>query len=269
MEGNYIGWNPVVALNQFEAHTPESESPLAANHRNLSLYKAANVELGSDGRTVVVSLPQYEKERLQSLRMHVLPASLNVLADEVRSHIIGAGRGHRASILGLGDEVRSHIIGAGVTLHPGVLEYIAEKVYIEILGYGGTFDPEDLGEIADRAWISTLESGGSLLSGTEATDLPCNLLHVGHDGEGRSDHQVEICLMSDRPVPETGTGGHSLLLSESGLETMVVWKDVEGNLHYVESDGPTGWAEPRALSIGETLSFARALGALRSQARNR
>ena len=191
-----------------------------------------------------------------------MPASLNVLADEVRSHIIGAGRGYRASILGLGDEVRSHIIGAGVSLHGGVLQYVAEEVYFEILDHGATYDPEDLETIAHNAWLTALESGGSLLSGTEFDGLPCSLLHIAPDSEGRSQHQVEVCLMSDRPVPTTGEGAHQLLVSESGREALIVWEDEEGNVHYIESNGSDSWSEEQVLTIGKTLSAERALRVL-------
>ncbi|MEM6706572.1 MAG: hypothetical protein AAGA81_19180 [Acidobacteriota bacterium] len=270
IDGEFIGSNPVIALNQFEVEAPEGEEGvIQADHRNLALYRAASIDLGPDGRTVVVGLPQFEQQRIQTLRLHVMPASLNVLADEVRSHIIGAGRGYRASILGLGDEVRSHIIGAGVSLHGGVLQYIAEEVYFEILDHGATYDPEDLESIAHRAWLTALESGGSLLSGTEFDGLPCSLLHIAADSEGRSQHQVEVCLMSDRPVPTTGEGAHQLLISESGREALIIWEDEEGNVHYIESNGADSWTEEQILTIGTTLSAERALRVLALQARNR
>lgn len=270
IDGEFIGSNPVVALNQFEVEHPEVEDgPIVADHRNLALYRAASIDLGPDGRTVVVGLPQFEQQRLQTLRLHVMPASLNVLADEVRSHIIGAGRGYRASILGLGDEVRSHIIGAGVSLHSGVLQYIAEEVYFEILDHGATFDPEDLETIAHSAWLTALESGGSLLSGTESDGLPCSLLHIAPSSEGRSQHQVEVCLMSDRPVPSTGEGAHQILISESGREALIVWEDDDGNVHYIESNGSDGWSSEQMLTIGDTISAERALRVLTLQARNR
>ncbi len=269
LEGEYIGWNPVVALNQFEALTPD-DATLVADHRYLPLYKAATVEQGTNGRSVVVALPQYERQRLQSLRMHVLPAALNVLADDVRSHIIGAGRrGHRASILSFADEIRSHIIGAGVTLHGGVLQYVAEQVYIELLNFGAAYDPEDVQELAEKAWLTVLESGGSILgSGTEASAHPCQLLHVADSDAVRSEHQVEICMLSDRPVPETGPGPHTLHVSESGRQAMVVWKEDDGNLAVIQSEGD-GWRAPLSLKLGRSLTYERALRVLREQIRDR
>ena len=66
IDGEFIGSNPVVALNQFEVEAPEeTDGPIQADHRNLALYKAASVDLGP-GRT-------HRRRRASSVRAAAPP----------------------------------------------------------------------------------------------------------------------------------------------------------------------------------------------------
>ena len=262
--GQYLGWNPVIELDRYDGNARDEYQGAG-----LALFQAATIENGTDGRSVVVALPRKETSRLLTLRFRVLPESLKTLANDSRSHVIGVGRSHphRGSILRLADAMRSHVIGTGVSLHDGVRQYIADEVYRALLGYGAIFDPESMDEIGDLVWQTTLEAGASLLGHPmRSADLPCDLMHIGSTPGAGSEHQIEVCLASDRPLPATANGRHSIHLSESGEEVLVAWEGEEGALVYSESDGD-GWSEPVTVSTDSSISFEQAVRILSEQVR--
>jgi hypothetical protein len=269
LDGEYLGWNPVVALDAFDLNAGTSSII-----RDSELYRAANIERGTDGRSVVVALPQQRTGRLLTLRMRVLPRTLVTVADSARSHIVLIGRSMpRSSILKLADSARSHIVLIG-RMHQGVLDYVADRVYAAILSYGSISSPEAAHEIADLAWQTTLVSGASILgNGLRSDELPCSFLFLG---EAPSEivgapHQVEVCLTSDRAVPETDTeAAHSVYVSESGEAVLVAWEgeDAEAGdtLHYRQSAG-AGWSETVTVSTSGPVTKEQALALLQQQIR--
>lgn len=268
LDGVYLGWNPVVALDAFDLNAGTN-----AIIRDSELYRAANIERGTDGRSVVVALPQQRTGRLLTLRMRVLPRTLVTVADSARSHIVGIGRRGGGSILKIADAARSHIVGIG-RMHQGVLDYVADRVYATILSYGARYSAEQSLEIADLAWQTTLVSGASILgNGLRSDELPCSFLFLG---EAPSEivgapHQVEVCLTSDRAVPETDVAAaHSVYVSESGEAVLVAWEgDGAGeasSLHYRESAG-SGWTDAVTVSTSGPVTKEQALALLQQQIR--
>jgi hypothetical protein len=285
LDGEYLGWNPVVALDAFDLNAVSGEVV-----RNSALFRAANIERGPDGRSVVVALPQQRTGRLLTLRMRVLPRTLVTVADSARSHIVGIGRSGSGSgtgsILKLADAARSHIVGIG-RMHQGVLDYVADRVYATVLSYGASYSPGASTEIADLAWQTTLVAGASILgNGLHSDELPCSFLFLG-DAPSHivgAPHQVEVCLTSDRPVPETDeTAPHTIYVSESGEQVLVAWEGgdtgpdeggAEGGaaagttepLRYRESAG-AGWSEAVTVSTSGPVTKDQALALLRQQIR--
>jgi hypothetical protein len=264
--GRYFGWNPVVDLTAFDANPAVEQSAVSDG-----LFRAANLELGADVRSVVAAIPRKPSSRLLTLQMRVLPEPLLRMANDIRARIVGIGRAteSRTSILRLADEIRARIVGVG-RMHVGVREFIAEKTYAAILSYGASFVPEESEQIADLGWLSVIESGASILgNGLRESNLPCSILYLGSKPEQMvgSEHQIEICLTSDRPAPSTGSDReHTIFVSESGAEALVAWEDGEGSILYRESQGDD-WAEPQSVTLGETLTREEALRILRHSVR--
>jgi hypothetical protein len=271
LDGEYLGWNPVVALDAFDLNADATTVI-----RDSALYRAANIERGTDGRSVVVALPQQPTGRLLTLRMRVLPRTLVTVADSARSHIVGIGRGGPGSILKIADAARSHIVGIG-RMHQGVLDYVADRVYATVLSYGASYTASSAVEIADLAWQMTLVSGASILgNGLHSDELPCSFLFLGEAPSHivGAPHQVEVCLTSDRPVPETDEAAqHTIYVSESGESVLVAWEGdsaVEGEpaeaLRYRESAG-AGWSDTVTVSTSGPVTKEQALALLRQQIR--
>ena len=95
------------------------------------------------------------------------------------------------------------------------------------------------------------------------------MLHLGPGPEEASPslHQIELCLVSDRPLPETDPLAlHTLYLSEDGEHVLVAWLDPEGELHYRKSSGD-GWSDAVPVSVVQSLGPQRALELLQQLVR--
>ncbi len=256
VDGSYLGWNPVISLDTWSAND-EGYTPARSR-----LIQAASLEGGGDRRAVVVGVPREDIERLITLRIGILPEGLQRLADEARAHIVGVGRlaPRNMPMISMADQARAHIVGVGrFQLHRGVREFVAESARSSILDFGETFDPDKLTELGDTVWERVLTAGSSLLgNGTRAEDLECDLVHLGAT-EGasieESRHALEICVGSDRRLPETDPGAeHILHVSEDGEDVIVAWISEESVINVLESDGD-GWGEVVQISLPAGSSF--------------
>ncbi len=256
--GEYLGWNPVLLL---DAMADESATP---SGDQLGLFRAPSLESGTDGRTVVVGLPERTASQLLTMRIRVLPRVLLDLADEARSHITVVGaRTTEGTILSLAEQARSHVTVVGLRLHEGLIDYIASRVYMKILAFGATYTSEDIGEIGQRVHDEVIAAGASIL-GNELSDeeLPCRIFDLGASPEqAEPEHQVELCVVTRRNVPETG-GPVRLYVSEDATRTLVTWRTDNGELHYRQSEGDT-WSE-ESVAPTEDGDIERALEILRA-----
>jgi hypothetical protein len=204
--------------------------------------------------------------------MRVLPEPLLRLADDIRARIVLIGRESdgRSSMLRIADEIRARIVLIG-RMHRGVREHIASKTYASLLSFGASYGPDDAEQIADLGWLSVIESGASILgNGLREGDLPCSILYLGDSPAQMvgSQHQVEICLTADRPVPETNRRRpHAIFVSETGEEAVVAWGGEGGALHFRQSEGE-GWSEVETVNAGGLISAEKALRLLRQTIRN-
>lgn len=263
VDGHYLGWNPVLELSSFD-HNPGLEDSLDA----LELLHAVTVEPGADDSSVVLALPQQQSGRLLTLEIRLLPAVLQNLADEIRAHIIGVGRtdpGPRG-VASLAGGVRETIEGSGANLHPGVLGYLADQAEATLLELGEL----DLEELANAVAQAVLDAGASILGNPQrSVDRPCHRMSLGAEpGVGEMAlHQIDLCLASDRALPETEMfAPHYLFLSEDGAEVVVAWLDPEAQLLYRRSQDDD-WTEPVAVTTGNTISIGQALALLERQVR--
>lgn len=263
VDGEYLGWNPVVTLDSFDlnADDPALDS---------KLFRAASIERGTDGRSVVIGLPQQRTSRLLTLRLRVLPWTLVKVADEARSQIVGIGRSGAGSILKVADAARSQIVGIG-RMHQGVLDYVADEVYFKVLSYGATYDASDVDALGALGWQTTLLAGSSILgNGLRNAELPCSTIFLGDDPAQQigTPHQIEVCLASDRRLPDTPRDlEHTLFVSETGGDVLLAWTGEDGStVHYQESLADD-WGEQATVSTGGELTVEKALQLLGQQVR--
>ena len=256
IDGSYLGWNPVISLDTWSA---SDEGYVPARSR---LIQAASLEPGGDSRAVVIGVPREDIERLLTLRIGVVPEGLQRLADEARAHIVGVGRllPRESPMMTMADQARAHIVGVGrFQLHRGVREYVADSARSTILDFGESFDPDALDDLADLVWERILTAGSSLLgNGTRAEDLECDLVHLGAT-EGaaieESRHALEICVGSDRELPETNPeADHILHVSEDGQDVIVAWASGEGEISVIQSVGD-GWSDIVQIPLPAGSSF--------------
>ena len=269
VEGEYLGWNPVVRLDSLGA------DPEAAGAVTATALRRPILESGTES-SVVIGVPRREGSRLLTLRARSLPSELLRLADDARSHISVVGaRTPDDSILSIAEEARSHISVVGARFHRGVIDYIAEQTYLEILAYGAELGPDDGEELGQQVWQRVVDSGSSLLGNERSSEeLDCSVLNLGKDGpitllDDPSDtlHQLELCTVSEHEMPElTGTLGEEpvVILSNNGRRKLIAWT-VEDGLRY-SLRLVDGWAEPRQAAIGD-MDIDAALDLLRSSIR--
>jgi hypothetical protein len=273
VDGQYLGWNPVIELDAFDKNAEVASVP-----DQEALFRAADIFVGSDDRSVVIALPQQRTNRLLTLHVAVQPSGLLELADETFEHLVtfGASLGSRASILALADAARSHIIGVGLKnpsrkqLFRGVRSYIASEVYIALLAAGSSFEPNQLDALASLAWRTTIASGATILGhGLSAEEPDCALLHLGVTPEvsDRSRHQIEVCLASDRPAPVTSTiSPHTLFTSANGEDVLVAWVENDGSIRYRLSE-EAAWSAILSIARRPGMTVPEALHLLRRQVR--
>ncbi len=261
--GSYLGWNPVVRLDDRTAIDPDGEA------QSGELWRRPALEPGTDGHSVVVAVPRRTDGRILVLRLRLLPTALQDLADSVRGTIVlvGANTQVEGSILSLAEEVRGTIVLVGARFHSGVRSYIASESYDEILAYGPDFSSENLDDIAGRVWDRIIDSGASILDGEmEPEGHACSIVHLGEDGPSAEAplHQLDICVISDRPAPPF-EGRPSMLLSEDGASVLLAWGGDEGEVHFTTTEDD-GWKDPVVAPWPDT-EFEEALVLLRGAVR--
>jgi len=268
LDGEYLGWNLVLPLASFDPNPPAAPGGDAPS----GLFSAANIEPGRDASSVVVTLPRRASNRILTLEVRLLPYALLSVADDARVRIPGFGsRISNHSTAELAEEIRAHVASRLGPLHAGVLNYVADEAYDAVLAAGETYDETDLGDIAAAAWEAILDGGASLVGREVEAGSPraCEILHLGATAEDAASlHQIELCLVSDRPAPEIGPGPVTLSASESGAEVLVLWEEDDRTLRYRLSEG-AGWSEPHTADLGASLDMEAAKDYLRQLIRTR
>jgi hypothetical protein len=266
LDGAYLGWNPVLPLHTFDPNLPQTDVAPS------ELYTAANIEPGRDERSVVVTLPRRSTGRILTVEIRLLPYALMSVADDARVRIPGFGS-HitNRSTVELADEIRAHVASRLGPLHTGVLRYLADEAHAAVLAHGETFDEAQLDQIASSAWDAILGGGASLVGREVEASSPtaCQIVHLGADVEDdASQHQLELCRVSDRAAPPVGPGPVTVWASENGTDVLVLWEEDSQTLRYTVSDR-FGWSEPHTADLGGSLDPDAARAYLRQLIRPR
>ncbi len=246
VEGRFVGWNPVVALEELVG--AESPSPVPAAE---ALAWAPTLSSGRDGSELVAGFVDPRTSRVATVEIRVLPAELGQLADEARGSIIELGQTlFPADVPALAAEARGSIIELAGTFHPAVATHVADGAQATLLGA----DPgATLGQVADEARGSIIElvdqvDGSGLANGCagegELLEIPPLVPEEGRDFT----HLLRLRAVRAFGAPEIGAEPPSLLVSPSGDRAMVGW--ISGtSLHYLETLPDGFWSGTHALDL--------------------
>lgn len=258
VDGHYVGWNPVVALDSVVTATDPSNPPASA-----ALSDAVHLELADTRDRVAVGFVDPQTRRLASVVVRVLPAELGRIADEARGHIIELLLANPSLGPGeIGDAARGHIIELSLgVLHPAVSQYVAGGVQSALASLPAGLTPEQVGEVAERQVLalgnqvgaSGLAAGGGGL----VLEVPPLVPAPGRDFA----HFLLVQEVRTWNAPEVTSSSPFLLVSEDGRRALVGWFD--GSRIFYRETLPQGgfWGELKSFDLGQT-PFAEVASAL-------
>jgi hypothetical protein len=251
VDGRYVGWNPVVALDDLV--TAETPSPVAPTD---ALRRAPVLAPGRDDDRVVVGFVHAALGRLATVEIQVLPGEVGELADRARGSIIELGQTmFPTQIPALAEGARGSIIELATTFHPAVASLVADGAAAALLAA----DPAlGLAGVADEARGSIIELANGIQGGGLANDCSTEgaLLEVPplvpQDGSDFS-HFLQLRSPKAFGAPEIGAGAVIVLVSPDGTRALVGWTS-GALLHYRETMPEGFWSEVRTLDLDQVPS---------------
>jgi hypothetical protein len=262
VDGRYIGWNPVVALDDLVA--AETASPVAPAE---SLRRAPALAPGRGDDRVVVGFVHSTLGRLGTVEIRVLPGEVGELADRARGSIIELGQTlFPDKVPALAEQARGSIIElATASFHPAVAGHVAEGTKSVLLAA----DPaQGLEGIAEEARGSIIELANQVLGSGLANDCSSegSLLEVPplvpQDGSDFS-QLLQLRAAAVFGAPEIAGEPPTLLVSPDGTRALVGWI-VGSRLEYRETLPDGFWSEIRSLDLAQ-VPFGDAFTALSSR----
>ncbi len=259
VDGQYVGWNPVVALDDLV--TAETPSPLPAAD---SLREVPALEVGRAGDRVVIGFVDSRTRRIAAVEVRLLPGEIGQLADEARGHIIElAGTMLPGSPGELADAARGHIIELAMGFHPAVAGYVAQGVHDYLASADPATAPLLLGEGAQQTVLTLGDQVGSSglansCAGQGAwLELPPLVPQPGADFP----HFFALRQIRHWNAPEIADHPPVLLISPDGERALVGW--IAGTQLFYRESLPEGgfWSELRILDLTQ-VPFGDALTAL-------
>lgn len=260
LDGRYVGWNPVVRLDDLV--TAETTSPVAATP---ALREKPALEVGRGGDRVVVGFVDARTLRVATVEVRMLPGELGQLAEKARGHIIELGRTMFPSdIPGWAEDARGHIIELATAFHPAMAGYVAAGTSSYLLAADPAAALEAVADgargtlvgLGDQVLGSGLTNGcagqGSLL------ELPPLVPQEG------TDFPQLISLRSVRfwTAPELAAEASAplLIVAPDGERALVGWL-AANRLAYRETLADGFWSEVRSLDLTQ-VPFGDAVAAL-------
>jgi hypothetical protein len=262
LDGRYIGWNPVVRLDDLvQAETP---SPVVAA---AALRERVALEVGRAGDRVMIGFVDARTLRVATAEVRLLPGELGRLAEGARGHIIEYGTTHfPQDIPGLAEDARGHIIEYATALHPAMAAYVADGARAFLLGADPSTGLEAFADGA-RGTVLTLGDqvvGGGLVNGCAGAgsllELPPLVPQEGLD------FPQFFALRGVRfwGAPELPADAAPLLLvAPDGERALVGWL-AGSQLAYRETLPDGFWSVIRSLDLTQ-VQFGDAFAALESR----
>jgi hypothetical protein len=277
--GQYIGWNPVVALAQIE---PEAPSQKAAAEI-VELLRAPELAPGEDLHSAILAFLSPKRGRLTAVELRLAPGELGFLADDFRAQIIEIGARDREGFDNLAKRFRAQIIEIGNRLNPGVVNHFAERCSSALLGLFDADPDRPLEQLADDFRAQIIEIGRELLGGGRGNAAAASrLLEVSPVQWGnaptppnapRVSHLVSLQVVMDRPAPPLGDVPARMFVSEDGERVLVGWLD-RGKVYYTETSAEVGategaWTAVERLILTDELEATAAAEILEKRVRRR
>ncbi len=263
LDGAYVGWNPVVALDDLTLPAEPSAIPVGAD-----LRQAPTLTALPDGR-VSISFVGSTSGRLVAVELQPLPGELGQLAEMARGHIVElaqtVGTTDRATLAQL---ARGHIVELAGRFHPSAAAYLGQGTGDLLLSAAPGADGLTLGELA-RGHI--VELGREILAGGVANvcagqgwliEVPPLVPTEGTDFS----HYFSARQISSWELPSDLVAGARVFLSLDGERAVLAWQNGD-RVYYRETTPEGGWSDLRSLdptlvSLAEAWSAVerRALG---------
>lgn len=275
--GQYVGWNPVVALSEIE---PESPSPKAAAE-TAELLRAPELASGEDLESAILAFLSPARDRLTTVELRLAPGELGFLADEFRAQIIEIGRRDREGIDELARKFRAQIIEIGNRLNPRIVSYFAERASSSLLDVFDADPDRPIEAIADDFRAQIIEIGRELLGGPRGNlPAPSHLLEVAPIRLGsappppnapRVSHLMSLQVVMDRPSPPLAGVPARVFVSEDGERALVGWLS-RGQVFYTETSSEAtsdeeAWTEIQHLTLTGQLGAEAAAEVLAGRVR--
>ncbi len=248
--GRYLGWNPVVALDELAIPDPALTSaapvPLA--------LRAAPTLVATPTGKVTASFVHSESHHLVAVEVQTLPGELGELAEMARGQIV-----ELAAVLGIEGRnqiaslARGQIVELAGDFHPAAAAYIGERTGEMLNTAEASVEGSVLGEMA-RGQIVELgrEILGSGLANLCAVELllevpPLDSATIGTDTS--FSHFFAMRQVTRWEVPADLVAPDArILVSADGSRATVAWSG-EGHLFYREVDAGGEWSPVRDLDL--------------------
>jgi hypothetical protein len=258
--GRYLGWNPVVALDDLA-----SDETAAAAAAPAELAAAPLLQAGP-GRKVSIAFIQSSTQRLVTVEAEALPGELGELSEMARGHIVelvGTGVSDRAQ---LAQMARGHIVELATKFHPIAAWYLGAGTELVLNAAPSEADGATLAEMA-RGHIVELGReflGAGLANVCAGEGIVLEVPPLVPEAGNSFGHLFALRRVSSWELPAETTSGQRLLVSPAGDRALLAW-ETSGRIQYRETVPGGGWSEVRSLDLAQ-MSAAEAWGALTRRA---
>ncbi|MEO8274914.1 MAG: hypothetical protein ABI639_01770 [Thermoanaerobaculia bacterium] len=252
INGKYLGWNPVVALDDLAQDEVVSTSEVP------EALRTSPTLVTTPAGDVSISFIQSQTHRLVSVALQALPGEIGELADFARGHIVelasSVGTDDRAQLAAL---ARGHIVELAGRFHSSAAGYFGDSTAALLVAADPATDGPTLGEMA-RGHI--VELGREILAAglqnrcasSEAL-LEVPPLDPSAQGAGTAfSHFLALRRVASWELPadlvSLGATDLQVLVSANGTRATIAWSDA-GHLNYRESDADGVWGPARALDL--------------------
>ncbi len=251
VRGQYLGWNPVIALDELSSPSP-TLAPAAAV--GLALAAAPTLVTTPNGK-VTASFVQSQTHHLVTVDVQALPGELGELAEAARGHIV-----ELAQTIGLDDRAqlaeaaRGHIVELAGDFHPAAAQYLGDRTGELLAGVEAGADGATLAEMA-RGHI--VELGREILfaglanrGAAEELLLELPPLDVATAPPGTAfSHFFVMRRMARWDIPSDLVAPDArILVSSDGSQATIAWTG-EGHLLYREVGADGVWSPTRDIDL--------------------
>lgn len=259
--GNYLGWNPVVALD--EIASDEAVSTVTAPVE----LQAAPRLVGTAGGKVTAVFVHSATHRLVVAEIQALPGELGELAELARGHIIALTEtippDDRETLAEL---ARGHIVALASKFHSSAAGYLGGRTSDMLLAAPAGADGATLAEMA-RGHIIALGReilGAGLINISAAEGFLLEIPPLAPLAGLDFSHFLAARRSASMELPPDIAPGQRLLTSIRGDLSIIAW-EIPGQILYRETTADGGWSELRSLDLA-LISADEAWGALSRRA---